>query len=98
MLLKAAAAGILPTDIIHRRKQGFTPPIGAWLRGSLRGYMEENLLDPAALSGEWLEPRVVGALAGRFLAGEERFALPLWVLLCLEVWLRSGSRVEATAR
>jgi asparagine synthase (glutamine-hydrolysing) len=97
VLLKAAAEGILPSDIINRRKHGFTPPIAAWMRGSLRGYMEENLLDPAALSGQWLEPRVVGALAGRFLDGEDRFALPVWVLLCLEVWLRTGSRVETAA-
>ncbi|MDH4036235.1 MAG: asparagine synthase (glutamine-hydrolyzing) [Candidatus Krumholzibacteria bacterium] len=97
VLLKAAAEGVLPPDIINRRKHGFTPPIGVWMRGSLRGYMEENLLDPAALSAQWLESRVVSALAGRFLRGEDRFALPVWVLLCLEVWLRSGSRVEAAA-
>lgn len=31
-LVKKALAGVLPDDIIHRRKKGFGTPIGAWLR------------------------------------------------------------------
>ncbi len=31
-LLKKAAAGLLPDDIIHRKKKGFGTPVGAWLK------------------------------------------------------------------
>ncbi len=98
VLLKSVAEEILPRDIVHRRKHGFTPPIGVWMRGDLKSYLGENLLDSGALMNQWLEPRVVAALVKRFQNGDDRFALPVWVLLCLEVWLRSTSRVEAVAR
>ena len=95
VLLKAMAGKTLPAEIVHRPKHGFTPPIGPWLRGSLRGYLEEHLFDPAALSYQWLEPGAVRALTDRYLRGEERLALPVWVLLSLEVWLRNSGRSEA---
>ena len=71
------------------------PPVREWLRGSLKTTMEEHLLDPSALSNEWIDPRATRDLVTRYLAGEQSLYLALWELLCLEVWLR-GTR--ATAR
>jgi len=96
VLLKAVAERLLPTEIVHRPKHGFMPPVRQWLRGSLRSYMEEHLLDPAALSNQWLEPKAVQHLLGRFVSGEDALALPVWVLLCLEVWLRDGKKSVVT--
>ena len=90
VLLKAVAERTLPAGIVHRPKHGFMPPVGSWIRGSLRSFVEEHLLDPAALSAQWLEPQATRRLLQRHLNGEERLALPIWVLLCLEVWLRTG--------
>ena len=97
VLLKAVADTALPAEIVHRPKHGFTPPIGRWLHGDLRPYLDDHLLDPAALTGEWLEPRAVHALVARYRNGEERLALSVWVLLCLEVWLRNTSRPRKAA-
>lgn len=36
MLLRKAAAGVLPAAIASRPKTGFTLPIGAWMRGPMR--------------------------------------------------------------
>jgi len=33
-LLKKMASGMLPTEIINRKKRGFTVPVSAWLRKS----------------------------------------------------------------
>jgi len=95
VLLKAVAERVLPADIVHRPKHGFMPPIGTWLRGNLRPYLEEHLLDPAALSSQWLEPRCVRRLVERCMAGDDALVLPVWVLLCLEVWLRNGASSKA---
>jgi asparagine synthase (glutamine-hydrolysing) len=95
VLLKSMAEPILPADIVHRRKRGFSPPVRTWLRGDLRPYLEEHLLDPSALSNEWLEPKAVRSLVGQFMAGRDALTLPVWVLLCLEVWLREGRRTDA---
>jgi asparagine synthase (glutamine-hydrolysing) len=89
VLLKSAAEQVLPHHIVHRHKHGFMPPVREWLRGSLRSFMEEHLLDPASLSNEWLEPDAVHDVVRRYLAGEDHLFLGIWELLCLEVWLRS---------
>jgi asparagine synthase (glutamine-hydrolysing) len=90
VLLKAIAKDQLPAKIVHRPKHGFTPPIGHWLKGSLKPYLEEQLLDPAALANQWLDAPAVRALVEGYLRGDVQLALPVWALLCLEVWLRGG--------
>ncbi|HXV13605.1 MAG TPA: asparagine synthase (glutamine-hydrolyzing) [Candidatus Krumholzibacteria bacterium] len=97
VLLKAVAEKVLPSEIVHRPKHGFRPPIGRWLQGSLRAHLESTLLDPAALCNRWLEPRAVRGVVGRFLKGDERLALPVWVLLCLEIWLRNRDAGETAS-
>jgi asparagine synthase (glutamine-hydrolysing) len=42
-LLRAAFAPLLEDDIASRRKSGFTLPIGAWMRGPMRGLCEDAL-------------------------------------------------------
>jgi asparagine synthase (glutamine-hydrolysing) len=37
-LLIDALAGVLPADVLQRRKQGFTPPVGRWMQGILSRY------------------------------------------------------------
>jgi asparagine synthase (glutamine-hydrolysing) len=98
VLLKAVADPLLPREIVHRPKHGFTPPIRGWLRGPLRAYLDEHLLDPHTLANEWLDARAVRRLVERSRSGEAWLSNPVWVILCLEVWLRNGSRVEAAAR
>jgi asparagine synthase (glutamine-hydrolysing) len=90
VLLKAVAETVLPAEIVHRPKHGFMPPVGQWLRGNLRSFLEEHVLDTAALSNQWLNPHAVRGLVARCMNGEERLSMPVWVLLCLEVWLRHG--------
>jgi asparagine synthase (glutamine-hydrolysing) len=97
VLLKAAADSVLPPVIVHRPKHGFMPPVRAWLRGSLRSFVQEHLLDPDSLSKEWIEPRATRDLLARYLAGEDSLYLAIWELLCLEVWLR-GVRSSERAR
>src|ERR1041384_1910783 len=58
VVLKAAMAGLLPADIIDRRKHGFGVPLGAWFRGELRPLVEETLLDRPRLGRS--EERRVG--------------------------------------
>jgi asparagine synthase (glutamine-hydrolysing) len=37
-LLIDALAGVLPAEVLQRRKQGFTPPVGRWMQGILSRY------------------------------------------------------------
>jgi len=92
VLLKAVAKPVLSPSIIHRPKHGFMPPVREWMRGSLKSFMQDHLLDPAALSRKWIEPRGTRDVVARYLAGEDTLFLAVWELLCLEVWLREMER------
>jgi len=43
-VLKQAVAGILPDEVINRKKQGFRVPLPEWLSGPLAGWAEERSL------------------------------------------------------
>ena len=48
-ILKDAHRGILPDEILDRRKMGFSVPLKHWLRDDLYGYTREILLDRSSL-------------------------------------------------
>jgi asparagine synthase (glutamine-hydrolysing) len=98
VLLKSVAERVLSPAIIHRPKHGFMPPVREWLRGGLKSFMEEHLLDPRALSNEWIDPRGTRDLVRRYVAGDDALYLAIWELLCLEVWLRTLPAPEASQR
>jgi asparagine synthase (glutamine-hydrolysing) len=81
----------VPRALLDRPKTGFDPPIGAWLRGPLRGWAEE-LLDERRLRAEgWLDPAVVRARWAEHLSGRRRWDYPLWAVLVFEAWLDAES-------
>jgi asparagine synthase (glutamine-hydrolysing) len=88
VLLKRAARGKVPDDIIDRPKKGFGIPLAAWLRGPLRPRIE----DVAARSPLW----DTGLLDRDVFAGWNRehqerrhdHSKALWALLVLDHWLR----------
>ncbi|MEM7679219.1 MAG: asparagine synthase C-terminal domain-containing protein, partial [Myxococcota bacterium] len=97
-LLKKAARGRLPDEIIDRPKKGFGMPIGQWLRGPLRS-LGETLLAPDRLAQQpYFSPQVVQRLWSEHQRGRADHRKPLWTLLVFQLWLdRYGpdARVEA---
>jgi asparagine synthase (glutamine-hydrolysing) len=85
-LLKKAVRGLVPDDILDRRKQGFAMPIGRWLKHELRDLMEEEL-GAARLDG-FFEPAAVRRLMVDHLSGKSDNRKPLWTLLALQRWRR----------
>ncbi|MBX0331030.1 asparagine synthase (glutamine-hydrolyzing) [Oscillochloris sp. ZM17-4] len=85
-LLAAAFGEMLPPEVAARGKQGFSIPVGTWLRNELRPWAEERLLDSPAL-GEWLRPAAVAALVGEHMSGKVNHGKKLWALLMLELWM-----------
>jgi asparagine synthase (glutamine-hydrolysing) len=86
-ILREVLARHVPRHLFERPKQGFEPPLGAWLRGPLRDWAEE-LLSPAALSaGGLLDPAPIRARWARHLAGRDH-RFELWTILALQAWRR----------
>jgi asparagine synthase (glutamine-hydrolysing) len=78
----------LPPDLVSRRKQGFGVPIGAWLRGELRPWVEELLLDPQTTARGYFDPGTVRGLLREHLDGSADRSNRLWNLAVLELWHR----------
>jgi asparagine synthase (glutamine-hydrolysing) len=83
--LQTAVKTLLPPSVLARRdKMGLPVPFVEWCRGPLRGFTEDLLLGPRALSRGLLRPEGIRAL----IASERPFGRALWGLVCLETWMR----------
>lgn len=84
--LKQAAKGLLPDEILARRKQGFSPPFSAWLRGPLRDAVRARLTHTRIEQAGVLDPAAVAQLLRAHLEGRVEKARTLWAVLSLQMW------------
>ncbi len=95
-LLVESLNGLLPSEIVHRPKQGFTLPFDLWMRGAMRGFCEERLSADRIKSRGIMRPSQVDSLWRQFL--DKRSGVTwsrLWILVALEEWLeRNGVRAD----
>ncbi|WP_445149199.1 asparagine synthase (glutamine-hydrolyzing) [Baekduia sp. Peel2402] len=87
-ILREALRGWLPDDLLDRPKQGFSVPLSDWLRGDLRDYAHEVLLDRETLDRGYFDRAEVTGLLDRHAAGTDGEAKRIWALLTLELWHR----------
>ena len=89
-LLRQVLQKHVPAAMFERPKQGFTIPIGDWLRFALRDWAE-NLLDEQRLVEQgFLDARVVRDIWQAHLDGHGRYAHQLWTMLMFQSWLRNA--------
>ena len=88
VLLRQAARSFLPDVLVHKRKQGFSPPDGTWYRGRNLDYVREVLLDPGSLRRGIFRPDFLEQVIREHADGHFDHRLMIWSLLCLEWWQR----------
>ena len=87
-VLKTALGGLLPADILHRKKRGFGTPMGAWLKRELAPLLR-GLLAPEVLRARGLfQPAVVDRLVADHQANRIDGTDALLALMNLEIWSR----------
>lgn len=88
-LLVESLDGLLPDEIVHRRKQGFLFPWKVWLKNELRPFAEQhinriaerNFIRGGNLKKHWQQ----------FLKGDPRIQwLEIWLFVILEYWLEKN--------
>jgi asparagine synthase (glutamine-hydrolysing) len=74
----------LPTEILYRKKQGFSVPLDDWLRGELRELAHDSLFG-GVLDGLF-NPAYVRGLWDAHQSDREHNGTPLWGLLMFSRW------------
>ena len=85
-LLKQAVTGLIPDEIIHRRKMGFGAPMSQWLRGSFGTQVESTLMKSRLMERGWFNREYVRSLCQGHRAGRHDAAVYIWTLFNLTAW------------
>lgn len=86
-VMKRALTRRLPRDLLYRSKMGFGVPVTDWLRGELRDYARELILDGPATAA-WLDRDYVARVWDDHQAARRDASFALWTLLVLNLWHR----------
>ncbi|MGE5215440.1 MAG: asparagine synthase (glutamine-hydrolyzing) [Chloroflexota bacterium] len=87
-VLKRALEGLLPGEIIWRKKHGFGVPVGRWFRAGLKDFLCDHLLSPTALQRGYFDEQALRRLIDEHIGGRRDHGHCLWALLTLEIWHR----------
>ncbi len=85
-LLRRALAPLLPREVVRGRKQGFSIPLAAWLRGPLEPFARETLSAATLARQGCLDPDTVTPLLDRHCSGKEDLSRQLWGLMAFTLW------------
>jgi asparagine synthase (glutamine-hydrolysing) len=95
-LLKRLAERFFPAEFVHRRKQGFSIPVGEWFAGDLREECEERLSGPGVRLAEYFDTSFVRELLDEHSRGLDH-GWRLWSLLFLTEWFDQRSLPARTS-
>jgi asparagine synthase (glutamine-hydrolysing) len=85
-LLKQALRGILPEEVLHRKKMGFGAPVSEWFAGELSRYAEDAILSSRIRELDLLDYPAVSRLMAEHREGRRERAFLLWNLFNLSQW------------
>jgi asparagine synthase (glutamine-hydrolysing) len=85
-LLRQVLGRYVPPELTERPKQGFSLPIGDWLRGPLRGWAEDLLSETRLAEDGMLNPAAVGTAWKGLLKGNSATDARIWSVLMFQAW------------
>ncbi len=96
-LLRRAAGPLLPSEIIRGRKQGFSIPVAAWLRGDLASFARDVLAPETIERQGYLDAGAVTRVLEEHISGKEDLSRQIWGLLSFTLWFDRYAREPASA-
>jgi asparagine synthase (glutamine-hydrolysing) len=85
-LLRRAVEPLLPREVVHGRKRGFSIPAAAWLRGELEPFARETLSAETLRRQGLLQPAAATRVLDDHVGGRADRSRQLWGLLSLTLW------------
>jgi asparagine synthase (glutamine-hydrolysing) len=96
-LLRRAVEPLLPREVVHGRKRGFSIPAAAWLRGELEPFARDVLAPDRIRRQGFFRPEAVTRILEDHVAGREDLSRQLWGLLAFSLWHDRWAAVPAPA-
>jgi asparagine synthase (glutamine-hydrolysing) len=91
-LLKKASETRLPHDVLYRPKMGFSVPLARWLRGPLAARAREAVQGERLGGTGFFEMDVLRKMLDEHLTGLRDNAVPLWLTIMFDAFLRQAGR------
>jgi asparagine synthase (glutamine-hydrolysing) len=79
----------VPSELLHRRKQGFSLPLVHWMRNELKDELLPILLEPRTLQRGYFRAEAIRGVLEEHFSGRRDHAGVLWMLLIFELWHRN---------
>jgi len=93
-IFRRAIVDWLPKEHFKMPKQGFSVPMAAWLRGSLRPMLCDLVASQEWRTSGWLNYAAVQQLVDEHLAGRANHESRLWAVVCFKEWERQCRSVS----
>lgn len=97
-ILRELLKRYVPSTLFDRPKQGFSVPVGRWVRGELRDWAEDLLDERAMREDGVLDAERITALWKRHLAGDRGVEDLIWSVLMFQGWKRNNLRLASAAK
>jgi asparagine synthase (glutamine-hydrolysing) len=94
-LLKKANEARLPNEVLYRPKMGFSVPLARWLRGPLVARAREAVQGERLGGTGFFEMGALQTMLDEHLGGRKDHAVPLWLMIMFDAFLRQTGRSPA---
>jgi asparagine synthase (glutamine-hydrolysing) len=85
-LLKKVAERLMPAEMVHRPKMGFSIPVTLWLRGEWMAKSHDLILGPRALGRGIFQESFLRRVMDEHRTGKRDNSSMIWSLMMLELW------------
>jgi asparagine synthase (glutamine-hydrolysing) len=85
-LLKKAVEGLIPNDIIYRKKMGFGAPMSQWLRSDFGHAVRSSVLGSGLMRRGFFNVEYIEQLFDWHLSGRADYGLYIWTLYNVTAW------------
>jgi asparagine synthase (glutamine-hydrolysing) len=85
-ILKQALEGLLPHDLLYKKKRGFGAPIREWFRGASSQKLESMILSSSLRRRDYFDYTFIARLVDEHRSGKRDWSFHLWTLLNLALW------------
>lgn len=97
-LLKKAVEGVIPHELIYRKKMGFGAPMADWLRGSFGTRVESEIMSSGLLKRGFFNEAFIRGLFAAHRSKRDDTSLQIWTLYNLTAWYKYWIESRATGR